>query len=123
MRDRGFRILELWCGVRIAVERKETPGGRSLRRELVVDVLPRGITVNLDGDVCDSRRLEHLIPVCGHARPRPVLSSARMAENVHARRLHGVDHAGRLVSGGLQRRMRRGHHQLELTELRALHIH
>src|ERR1700730_17986454 len=101
--------MELWCGVRIAVERKETPRGRSLRRELVVDVLTRGITVNLDGDVCDSRRLEDLIPVCGHAGPRPVLSSARMAKNVHARHLHGVDHPDRLVSGGPQRGMRRGH--------------
>lgn len=62
MRDRGLRIPELAGGVRVAVEREQTPGGDGTLREVVVDVLPRRIAIDLDRHIGLRRRPEHLLP-------------------------------------------------------------
>ena len=73
-------------GMCVAVEREKAACVDGTLRELVVDVLPRWIAVDLDGHVRLPGRREDLVPVRRDARARSVLPPARVAENVHARR-------------------------------------
>ena len=62
MRDGGFHVRELARRMRVAVEREQTLRGNRALRELVIDVLPRRIPVDLDRDARLLRRREYAIP-------------------------------------------------------------
>src|SRR5215510_3477260 len=51
VRDGGFRIRELRRGVCVAVEREQAARVDGTLGELVVDILPRRVAVDLDGYV------------------------------------------------------------------------
>jgi hypothetical protein len=57
--------------VGIAIEGKQTACIPGPTRKDVVEVLPRGIAVQLDGDVCVLGRGEYLVPLGDDARARP----------------------------------------------------
>ena len=84
MGDGDQRIVELRGRVRVAVEREQAAGADRARRQRVVDVLARGIAVDLDRDAGARGLCEYRVPVGRDARARAVLPPARMAQDVNA---------------------------------------
>jgi hypothetical protein len=71
--------------MRVAIESEEAAVRKGARRQLVVDVLPGRIAVDLDRDPMGRGRGKHAIPIRDDAAPRSVFSSSRMSEDVHVR--------------------------------------
>ena len=117
MRERRLGIPPLIGAVRVAVDRKQTATRDRAPREVVVEILPRRIAIELDRHTDRAAAIEYLLPIRGHAGTRSVHAAARMAEDVHAGRLHGAEHARGLIVRRPQRRMRRRHHDLDQREL------
>src|SRR5262245_38501643 len=63
MRNGGVHVVEFRRAVSVSVEREETAGVERLAREVVVDVLPRRVAVDFDGDIRLLRRRKHARPV------------------------------------------------------------
>ena len=106
----------------VAVERDETSGAHGAFCEVVIDVLPRRVAVDLDRDAGLLRRLEHFVPVGRDTRTRSVHSSSRMSQDVNARRPDRSDHASGLIRCRSERRVRRRDDELELTQFGLVHV-
>ena len=103
MGERGFGVREIRLAVRVAVEREQTTGRHRHPGEIVVDVLPRWIAVDLDGHMRPSRRGEDRLPVGRDAGPRSVHPAAGMAQDVDAWCRHGAQQSRRLIGGRAER--------------------
>ena len=113
MRDGCFCIRELRRGVRVAVERKHTPGAKRPGRQRVIEVLSRGIAIDFDRDASLRRRCEHGVPVGDHAGTRAGDPAARVGQDADGRVRDRRQHPAGLILVLSQPRMRRGQDHVE----------
>src|SRR5437667_5798441 len=97
MGQRRIDITELRRRMRVAVEREEASGVARACGQNVVEVLTRRIAVDFDRYVLVCGSLEHGVPVGDDARTRSGDASARMSEDLDARRPDGTQHSRGLV--------------------------
>ena len=93
--------------MRVGVEREQAARGVGGARQVVVEILPRRIAVDLDGDAARRGRGEDARPVRRDAGTRAEHAPARVAEDVDAGRGDRRQHPRRLVGGRSQHRVRR----------------
>jgi hypothetical protein len=93
----GFCIPELARRMRVAIERKIAASSECASRQIMIDVLPRWIAVDFNGDIDVGRGAEYCLPVGTHAGSRAVQSSTRMAEDVNSACANRGDHPARLI--------------------------
>ena len=97
MCKRSFGIRELRGGVRIAVECEETAGGQGAGRQGVIEILPRGIAIDLYRHASLSRRGEYRVPIGDYTGTRPGYPTARVREDPNGRVRDGGEHAVGLI--------------------------
>ena len=117
MRESGLRVRELRDGMRIAVEREEAPRVKGTGRQRVIEILPRGVAIDLDGHASLGGRSEHRVPVGDDARARPGDPATRVRKDPDRRVRDGSEHAVGLVLAPSQPRMRCGQHHVERGRL------
>src|SRR5215208_1225489 len=99
--------------MRIAVEGKQTSGGESTTRQAVVEVLPRRIAIDLDGNSSTRGHREHAVPFSMHPGARSGDPSTGMRQYAHTFVFDRCDHARGLVLRPAQPRMWCGKHHIE----------
>ena len=97
MCERGLGIGELSGGVRIAVQCEQAPGPQGIGRQCVIEVLPRGIAIDLDRHASLSRRSEHRVPIGDYPGARSGNPTARVRQDSNEWMRDGSEHAGRLI--------------------------
>ena len=97
MCKRSFGIRELPGGVRIAVKREEAPSRQGISRQGVIEILPRGIAIDLYRHAPLSRRGEYRVPIGDHTGTRPGYPTARVREDPNGRVRDGGEHAVGLI--------------------------
>ena len=97
MCESGLGIRELRSGVRIAVEREETPGLQGVGGQRVIEILPCGIAIDFDRHALLSRGGEHGVPIRYHTRARSGDPTARMRQDPNGRVRDGGDYAVGLI--------------------------
>jgi hypothetical protein len=117
MCERDLGIRELRSGVRIAVQREDAPRFEGARRHRVIEVLARGITVNLDRDASLRGRRKYDFPVRYQARARSCDPTARVRKNPDRRVRNYRYHAVRLILVPSEPRVWRGQHHVETGRL------
>jgi hypothetical protein len=114
VRQRGFGVGELPGRMRVAVQREDTPGSKCTARQTEVQVLTRGIAVDLDGDARLRSRHEHGVPVRLDPGACARDAAPRVGQDVDGRIVNGSDEPRRLIFGATKLRVRRREHQLEM---------
>jgi hypothetical protein len=84
MRDGMVGHEELVSAVGVAVEGEQATGIPRGRRQLEVEILPRGIAVELHGNAGLASALEHAWPVCNDTGAKVEHPTSRMAKDVNA---------------------------------------
>ena len=69
MRDGRLGVGELARRMCIAVEREQASGADRLAREREIEILPRWVAVDFDGDICTLCGFEDRVPVGGETGP------------------------------------------------------
>ena len=68
MGEGDLRVPELRRGVSVTVQREDAAGRERAASQRVVEILPRRVAIDLDGDATTRGGREHGIPVGDHAR-------------------------------------------------------
>src|SRR6476646_3970111 len=97
MGESGLGIRELRGGVRIAVECEETTGGKGARRKRVIEILSRGIPIDVDRHASLSRRCEARVPISDDTRARSGYPTPRVRQDPNNRVRDGGEHTVGLV--------------------------
>jgi hypothetical protein len=115
--ERGFRIAQLRCRVRVAVEREQASSRKCAGCQRVVEILPSWIAVDLNRHALVRSDREDGVPIRNDPGARAGHTTARMSKYMNI----GISNRGEQSMGLIvilsKLRMRRGQNELELLRL------
>lgn len=103
--------------MRVTIKCKETSAGNRWPRKLVVEILPRRISVDFNRDSATRGRGEDVIPVRPNTSARTRNAAAWVRQNSHIRLVECHEHPTRLISVLAKNRVRRRQHDVECPTL------